>query len=115
MLPAAALAAPLAPTISSRKVWASSGAINKNCNTQRQKQRQKLEKNSIGNVAEVLKKDVEFIKKGIGTGLQWSNKTFRIPKLTKSFDDFIWLRHVEDPRASSTVSDAPSWPQPHYQ
>lgn len=107
---AALAAAPLAPVISSHKVWASSGPIRKNSNTQRQK----LETNAVGNVIEVVKKDSEFIKKGIGTGLQWANKTFRIPKLTKSLDDFIWLRHVEDLRASSAVSDAPSWPQHRY-
>lgn len=108
---AAALAAPLAPEISShKKVWASSGTIRKNSNAQRQK----LEKNTLRNVTEVVKKDAEFIKKGIGKGLQWANKTFRIPKLTKSLDDFIWLRHVEEPRVSSEVFDAPSWPQPHY-
>ncbi|KAL3339433.1 hypothetical protein AABB24_028177 [Solanum stoloniferum] len=108
---AAALAAPLAPQISShKKVWASSGTIRKNSNAQRQK----LEKNTLRNVTEVVKKDAEFIKKGIGKGLQWANKTFRIPKLTKSLDDFIWLRHVEEPRVSSEVFDAPSWPQPHY-
>ncbi|KAK4356035.1 hypothetical protein RND71_025006 [Anisodus tanguticus] len=97
---AAALAAP-------HKVWASSGTIRKNSNTQRKK----LERNAIGKVTEVVKKDAEFIKEGIGKGLQWANKTFRIPKLTKSLDDLIWLRHVEDPRASS---NAPSWPHPHY-
>lgn len=108
---AAALAAPLTPLISShKKVWASSGTIRKNSNAQRQK----LEKNALWNVTEVVKKDAEFIKKGIGKGLQWADKTFRIPKLTKSLDDFIWLRHVEDRRASSEVSDAPSWRQPHY-
>ncbi|KAJ8544177.1 hypothetical protein K7X08_035707 [Anisodus acutangulus] len=97
---AAALAAP-------HKVWASSGTIRKNSNTQRKK----LERNAIGKVTEVVKKDAEFIKEGIGKGLHWANKTFRIPKLTKSLDDLIWLRHVEDPRASS---NAPSWPHPHY-
>ncbi|XP_047257021.1 uncharacterized protein slr1919 isoform X3 [Capsicum annuum] len=107
---AAALTAPLTPLISSHKVWASSGTIRKNSNNQRQK----LEKNALRNVIEVVKKDADFIKKGIGKGLQWANKTFRIPKLTKFLDDIIWLRHVEDPRASSVASDAPSWPQPHY-
>lgn len=75
---------------------------------------QKLEKNALRNVTEVVRKDAEFIKKGIGKGLQWANKTFRMPKLTKSLDDFIWLRHVEEPGVSSEVSDAPSWPQPRY-
>lgn len=108
---AAALAAPLAPQISShKKVWASSGTIRKNSNAQMQK----LEKNALRNVTEVVRKDAEFIKKGIGKGLQWANKTFRMPKLTKSLDDFIWLRHVEEPGVSSEVSDAPSWPQPRY-
>lgn len=107
---AAALAAPLAPLISSRKVWASSSTIRKNSNAQSQK----LEMNALGNVREVFKKDTDFIKKGIGKGLQWANKTFGVPKFTKSFDDFIWLRQVEDPRASSEVSDAPSWPRPLY-
>ncbi|XP_070031194.1 uncharacterized protein [Nicotiana tomentosiformis] len=114
MVFAAALAAPLTPLIPSHKVWASSGTIRKNSKTQKQKQRQKLEQSAIGNVTEVVKKDAEFIKRGIGKGLQWANKAFGIPKLTKSLDNFIWLRHVEDPRASVTVSDAPTCPQPHY-
>lgn len=114
MVFAAALAAPLTPLIPSHKVWASSGTIRKNSKTQKQKQRQKLEQSAIGNVTEVVKKDAEFIKRGIGKGMQWANKAFGIPKLTKSLDNFIWLRHVEDPRASVTVSDAPTCPQPHY-
>ncbi|XP_060185817.1 uncharacterized protein LOC132615263 isoform X3 [Lycium barbarum] len=135
---AATLAAP--SVICSPTVWASSGTtIRKNSNTQKQRQ-----KNGIGKVTEVVKNDAEFIKNGIvkvikmdaelikngigkviikdaelikkriGKGLQWANKTFYIPKLTKPVDDFIWLRHVEDPQASVTVSDGPSWPQPHY-
>ncbi|XP_073140890.1 uncharacterized protein [Henckelia pumila] len=75
----------------------------------------KLGKNgggALGNVVELVRTDVSFISKGLSKGLKWANKAFRIPEISKSVEDVIWLRNVEDPRASS--SRFPSWPQPYY-
>ncbi|XP_073037404.1 uncharacterized protein [Primulina eburnea] len=67
---------------------------------------------ALGNVVEVVRTDASFICKGLSKGLQWANKSFRIPEISKSVEDLIWLRNVEDPRASSLRF--PSWPQPYY-
>ncbi|KAL9165420.1 hypothetical protein ABFS82_06G169700 [Erythranthe guttata] len=82
------------------------------------KRNQKLSKNGgggggLGNVVEVVQKDVAFLKAGLGKGLQWANKAFRIPEVSKSVEDFIWLRNVEDPQAAA-FAPPPSWPQPYY-
>ena len=61
---------------------------------------------------EVVRKDVEFLKKRIGGGLQWANRAFRIPQLPDSLDRLLWLRIAEDPAADSLPP--PSWPQPSY-
>lgn len=68
---------------------------------------------AIGNVIEVVKKDMNFIKEGYGKGVEWANTTFRIPQVAKKVDDVIWLRNLENPEAD-VPSQAPSWPQPHY-
>ncbi|XP_062092902.1 uncharacterized protein LOC133798563 isoform X3 [Humulus lupulus] len=66
----------------------------------------------FGHLASVVGKDVEFIKTGIGKGLKWANKAFRIPQVSKAIDDVVWLRHLEDPNAFPQL--VPSWPQPSY-
>ncbi|GFP82828.1 uncharacterized aarf domain-containing protein kinase at1g79600 chloroplastic [Phtheirospermum japonicum] len=66
----------------------------------------------LGNVVEVVQKDVAFLKAGLSKGLQWANKAFRVPEVSKSMEDLIWLRGVEDSRAESI--QFPSWPQPYY-
>ena len=66
----------------------------------------------FGHLAWVVGKDVEFLKTGIGKGLKWAHKAFRVPEVTKAVDDIVWLRHLEDPNASPQPS--PSWPQPSY-
>lgn len=68
---------------------------------------------AIGNVMEVVKKDMKYIKEGFGKGVEWANKTLRIPQVAKKVDDFIWLRNLENPE-TVFPSQAPSWPQPHY-
>ncbi|XP_071921435.1 uncharacterized protein [Coffea arabica] len=68
---------------------------------------------AVGNVAVVVKKDFEFLRKGFSKGVEWANTTLHLPKIAKSIDDFIWLRHVEDPRVVSPLR-TPSWPQPYY-
>ncbi|KAL8533092.1 hypothetical protein ACS0TY_009370 [Phlomoides rotata] len=76
--------------------------------------KQKPSKNGggLGNIVEVVQKDVEFLKAGFSKGMQWANKAFRIPEVSKSVEDLIWLRNIEDSRATSFRF--PSWPQPYY-
>ncbi|KAB2598081.1 aarF domain-containing protein kinase [Pyrus ussuriensis x Pyrus communis] len=66
----------------------------------------------FGHLGEVVRKDLEFLKTGIGRGIEWANKAFRIPEVSKAVDDVVWLRNLEDPDAPP--SPAPSWPQPAY-
>ncbi|TQD97343.1 hypothetical protein C1H46_017045 [Malus baccata] len=66
----------------------------------------------FGHLGQVVRKDVEFLKRGIGKGIEWANKAFRIPEVSKAVDDVMWLRNLEDPDAPP--SPAPSWPQPAY-
>ncbi|KAK4436016.1 hypothetical protein Salat_0765300 [Sesamum alatum] len=78
------------------------------------KKNQKLSKSGggLGNIVEVVQKDVEFLKTGFNKGLQWANKAFRIPEVSKKVEELVWLRNVEDPQAK--FSGFPSWPQPSY-
>lgn len=75
---------------------------------------QKLRKNggALGNVMEVVQKDVSFLKDGFSKGLEWANEAFRIPEVSKSVEDFVWLRNAEDPQAA--LLRFPAWPQPCY-
>lgn len=66
----------------------------------------------FGHLGQVVRKDLEFLKTGIGRGIEWANKAFRIPEVSKAVDDVVWLRNLEDPDAPP--SPAPSWPQPAY-
>ncbi|XP_048325890.2 uncharacterized protein LOC107413651 [Ziziphus jujuba] len=66
----------------------------------------------FGHLAWVVRKDVEFLKKGIGKGIEWANDALRIPQVTKTLDDALWLRNLEDPHAPP--EPPPSWPQPCY-
>ncbi|KAK6144798.1 hypothetical protein DH2020_021618 [Rehmannia glutinosa] len=75
--------------------------------------KQKLSKNGggLGNIVEVVQKDVAFLKAGFSKGLRWANNAFRIPEVSKSVEDLI-SKSVEDPQAS--LFRFPSWPQPYY-
>ncbi|KAL8166598.1 hypothetical protein V2J09_008097 [Rumex salicifolius] len=59
-----------------------------------------------------VKKDMEFMKKGISKGVEWANETLKLPMVAKKVDDFVWLRQLENP--NSPPFDPPNWPQPHY-
>ncbi|XP_047319768.1 uncharacterized protein slr1919 [Impatiens glandulifera] len=61
---------------------------------------------------EVVKKDATFLKKKITRGVDWANGALRIPQISRTLDDVIWLRNLEDPQAPPLQD--PSWPQPHY-
>lgn len=69
-------------------------------------------KNGLSKGFEVVRKDVSFLNSGLSRGLAWANKAFRIPEVSKSVEEFVWLRNVEDPQAAALRF--PSWPQPSY-
>ncbi|KAJ4828689.1 hypothetical protein Tsubulata_030758 [Turnera subulata] len=62
---------------------------------------------------DTVRKDFQFLKKGIKRGLDWANVTFRVPEVSRAVDDVVWLRHLEDPHAPPSQT-SPSWPQPSY-
>ncbi|XP_059458455.1 uncharacterized aarF domain-containing protein kinase At1g71810, chloroplastic-like, partial [Corylus avellana] len=67
---------------------------------------------SMGHLAEVVRKDVEFLKKGIGRGVEWANEALHIPRVFKTLDDVLWLRSLEEPHAPPL--EPRPWPQPCY-
>lgn len=67
---------------------------------------------NMGHLAEVVRKDVEFLKKGISRGVEWANEAFHIPKVSKTLDDLLWLRNLEEPNAAPLQPC--SWPRPSY-
>lgn len=72
-------------------------------------------KRSIGNFEHLfgaVKKDWEFLRNGVGKGVQWANEALHVPKIVKTVDDAVWLRNLENPNASSF--QPPCWPQPSY-
>ncbi|KAL1343618.1 hypothetical protein HN51_029966 [Arachis hypogaea] len=117
---AAVIAPPLQPPSSppissllSVRATASSGLVPHN-NHKKQKHHKK-KPGAFGNFshfANVVRKDVDFLKRGIDSGVTWAFEAFRIPQVAKKIDDIVWLRHLEDPLAPSYSS--PSWPQPWY-
>ncbi|QHN78958.1 uncharacterized protein DS421_19g665940 [Arachis hypogaea] len=113
---APSLQPPSSPPISSLlsvRATASSGLVPHN-NHKKQKHHKK-KPGAFGNFshfANVVRKDVDFLKRGIDSGVTWASETFRIPQVAKKIDDIVWLRHLEDPLAPPYSS--PSWPQPWY-
>lgn len=65
-----------------------------------------------GHFGDVVRKDVEFIKVGLNRGIRWANDAFRIPQVSKTVDDLLWLRNIEDPQAVNLPTPSP--PQPSY-
>lgn len=61
---------------------------------------------------EVVRKDMKFLKKGISRGIEWASETFRIPQVSKTLDDVLWLRNLENPQAAPPEPRV--WPQPSY-
>lgn len=66
----------------------------------------------MGHLAEVVRKDVEFLKKGVSRGVEWANEALHIPRVSKTLDDLLWLRNLEEPHAPPL--EPRSWPQPCY-
>lgn len=71
-----------------------------------------VKKSNFGHFGQVVSKDVEFIKSKVSRGLEWANEAFRVPKISKTIDDFVWMRPLED--ASAPPFQFPSWPVPCY-
>ncbi|CAB4320984.1 unnamed protein product [Prunus armeniaca] len=105
-----ALAASLSLSFKPACVLRSTGASKTTSKSKRARHARAL--GDFGHLGQVVRKDVEFLKRGIGSGIQWANKAFRIPEVSKTLDDVVWLRNLEDPNAPPLP--APSWPQPSY-
>ncbi|XP_027367938.1 uncharacterized protein LOC113873812 [Abrus precatorius] len=98
---------PMSALISARAVAATASS--------RRPQSKKKQQRALGNFthfAEVVRKDMKFLKKGIDNGVAWAHEAFRIPQVAKKIDDLVWLRNLEDPLAPAFC--APSWPQHWY-
>ncbi|KAI3508671.1 hypothetical protein L1887_23680 [Cichorium endivia] len=68
---------------------------------------------NFGHFVQVVKKDVDFLKKHIGAGISWTSEAIGFPEISKKVDEFVWLRNLEDPHCSAEFQP-PSWPQPYY-
>ncbi|KAF5790194.1 putative ABC-type Cd(2+) transporter [Helianthus annuus] len=64
---------------------------------------------NLGHFVQTVKKDVDFIKKNISAGVNWTSKVIGFPEISKQVDEVVWLGNVEDPKYES-----PDWPQPYY-
>lgn len=83
---------------------------------QQQQQPQRRVQAFFGNFShfgDVVRRDMDFLKKGVQRGVEWANETFRIPQAKKAVDDVVWLRNLEDPNFSPPAQP-PLWPQPCY-
>ncbi|XP_059628301.1 uncharacterized protein LOC132271059 isoform X1 [Cornus florida] len=67
---------------------------------------------NFGHFVQVVRNDVKYLKNRMSEGINWANETLRLPQLSRTVDDILWLRNLEDPLASSLPTS--SWPQPHY-
>ncbi|KAL1828065.1 hypothetical protein ACET3Z_006477 [Daucus carota] len=98
-------------------------------NNYRQRDQIRVAKTNSSHFGQVVSKDAEFLKskiiKGLDwangafrvppqvtRGLEWANEAFHVPKISKTIDDFIWMKPLEDPHAPPF--QFPSWPLPHY-
>ncbi|KAG2723530.1 hypothetical protein I3760_02G173900 [Carya illinoinensis] len=102
----------MAATIS---LSSSSTLVSVRCSTRASKttsQRRGRVVGNLGHLAQVVRKDMEFLKKGISRGVEWMNETLHVQRVSKTLDDFLWLRYLEDPHAPPLHPR--SWPQPSY-
>ncbi|KAL4563206.1 hypothetical protein LXL04_027242 [Taraxacum kok-saghyz] len=68
---------------------------------------------NFGHFVQVVKKDVNFLKKNISAGINWTSEALGFPEISKKVDEYVWLRNLEDPHYSGEFQ-SPSWPQPYY-
>lgn len=104
---ATAVASPWSGPISALRSVRATGTA-----SSRGQQNKKRGAGNFSHFTQAIRKDVEFIKKGISKSVEWANETFRIPMVSRKIDDFIWLRNLEDPQAPPFSS--PFWPQHWY-
>uniref|UniRef100_A0A803N621 Protein kinase domain-containing protein n=2 Tax=Chenopodium quinoa TaxID=63459 RepID=A0A803N621_CHEQI len=74
--------------------------------------KQKRNMGNFDHLFGVVKKDWEFLKKGVDKSVKWANEHLHVPKIAKKVDDVIWLRNLENP--NSPPFQPPFWPQPSY-
>ncbi|KAK4778322.1 hypothetical protein SAY87_018509 [Trapa incisa] len=70
---------------------------------------------AVGNFShfkDTIRKDFDFLGKGIKRGVQWASVTFRVPQAARAVEDLLWLRALERPDKPSV--EPASWPQPSY-
>ncbi|KAK4578846.1 hypothetical protein RGQ29_028791 [Quercus rubra] len=67
---------------------------------------------NLGHLGEVVRKDMDFLKKGIRRGMEWANEALQVRRVSKTLDDLLWLRHLEEPQAPPL--EPRPWPQPCY-
>ncbi|KAK9282959.1 hypothetical protein L1049_011184 [Liquidambar formosana] len=67
---------------------------------------------NFGHLFQVVRKDVEFLKQRFKRGIEWANEALHLPQVSKTLDDVVWLRNLEDPHAPPFQT--PPWPQPSY-
>ncbi|KAL5710076.1 hypothetical protein ACHQM5_020683 [Ranunculus cassubicifolius] len=60
------------------------------------------------NLGDIVRKDVEFLKKGFS----WASEALHLPKVSKAVDHIVWLRHLEKPNVPPQPPQ--SVPQPFY-
>ncbi|KAL6980378.1 hypothetical protein U1Q18_022021 [Sarracenia purpurea var. burkii] len=79
----------------------------------RAEQRQGRIVGNLGNLVQVVRKDVEFLKNRVSKGVDWAYTALRVPYLSKALDDVIWLRNIEEDPHSPPLPPL-SWPRPFY-
>ncbi|KAK9019492.1 hypothetical protein V6N11_054010 [Hibiscus sabdariffa] len=106
------LTSPMSVTAALRE----NGGVVKTTAYRRKRQPQRRVQAVFGNFnhfGDVVRRDMEFLKKGVKRGVEWANETFRISQAKKAVDDVVWLRNLEDPNLSPPPQP-PLWPQPYY-
>ncbi|KAL8090451.1 hypothetical protein AgCh_039782 [Apium graveolens] len=117
-MPAVATASSLPVLCVTGADWKSNKKNNTNTSSEstdsnyNQRSQIRLVKSNFGHFRQVMSKDVEFIKSKVSRGLEWANEAFRVPEISKTIDDFVWMRPLED--ASAPPFQFPSWPAPCY-
>ncbi|XP_071710350.1 uncharacterized protein [Rutidosis leptorrhynchoides] len=68
---------------------------------------------NLGHFVQIVKNDVDIIKRNISRGISWTSDAIRFPEISKKVDEVVWLRNLEDPKYSDEFQ-SPCWPQPYY-
>lgn len=68
----------------------------------------------FSHLGESAKKDVSFIRRKVGRGLELAGEAFRIPVLRKFVDDMVWLRVLEKPGYADAEGEEAGGPLPQF-